>query len=113
MTFARHIALMLMVVLVLPWGAALRLAEARGAGEVATVQAVAVSHQQSTVARASGVAHKCRTATLPGAPCFHATLPVETDISTPEGQRGLIRPDTARIAARPTDAPDTGPPRFV
>ncbi|MEC7763829.1 MAG: hypothetical protein VX874_18140 [Pseudomonadota bacterium] len=113
MTFARHIAVLIMVVLVLPWGAALRLAEARVAGEPPVAQAVAVSHQQSTVARASAVTHKCRTATLPGAPCFHATLPDETALAAPDHQRGLIRPDTARIAARPTDAPDTGPPRFV
>lgn len=113
MTATRHIVVIFMIVLVLPWGAALRWAEARTANDPTTVQAVAASHQLNPVARATTASHSCRTATLPGAPCFHAMLPGQTALAAPDQSPAPIRPHTARVAARFADAPDTGPPRFL
>lgn len=112
MSVARRAILMLMLVLVLPWGAVLRVAEARAAGSEPVGEAAATVQPSSV--RAAAPAHRCRTATLPGSPClFHATLPDGPGLIAPGEGQAAIRPAGGARHGLLRDAPDTGPPRLL
>ncbi|WP_298494364.1 hypothetical protein [uncultured Maritimibacter sp.] len=114
MIVARHILIAVLVVLTLPWGAVLRVAEAGPAQPLSPVVSVEaqVRADPAQVMRVSG--HKCRTAVFPGAICsFNALLPVDATAQRPEGQVRLTPVTSTTDVSRFEPAPDTGPPRFV
>lgn len=114
MIATRHILIAVLIVLTLPWGAVLRVAEAGPAQPLSPVVSVEaqVRADQAQVMRASG--HKCRTAVFPGSICsFNALLPVDANTQRPEGQACLAPVTGTTDVSRFEPSPDTGPPRTV
>ncbi|MBV7409990.1 hypothetical protein [Maritimibacter sp. DP1N21-5] len=112
MNAARHILLVVMLVLTLPWGAVLRVAEA---GQVpVTPDAQQVLRAEPSVRVAPQQGHRCRTAVFPGAVCsFNALLPAQADVRPPAGQGRLAMTQAEQGASRFAPSPEIGPPRPI
>ena len=113
MIAARHILMTLLIVLTLPWGAVLRVAEARTL-PLAPVVAVEAQLRGDQAQVLQGQAHKCRTAVFPGASCsFNALLPDDPRAMRPDSIARLEPLSERTGASRFEPSPDLGPPRTV
>lgn len=119
MRLLRNIPLLLALVLALPWGAYLRVADASQAQAVVSIetndtQAFIFQEDRASVSDASA-AHRCRTATLPGfacAPPLILSAAASGDAPRSRGP-GLLQPETGNWPGELAASPDTGPPRAV